>query len=234
MSARPPLYARVLRLRYVRPGGLLCFLFFEGSVALGILLALAELAPWWSALVLPAAVAAMVKVNDTVAGGNARAHPIPAHMRTGTGRHVVAAKPGAAATSRAAGIAGAQVPRARPADPLLAAGGRVRVRGRASAPGALSPAELPGSGSGSGFLGALPPATAAIYRHASGALHAMRWPSETRRAGETGRASETRWMSETRWSAETRWTSEKRWTREYGPADERRHGPNQGRFDQPD
>ncbi|MCW3840112.1 hypothetical protein ONA70_08385 [Micromonospora yasonensis] len=62
-----PLYARVLGLRFVNPGGVLCFLFFEGSVALAVLLALAELVSWWAVLVLPAVVAAMVKLNDVVA-----------------------------------------------------------------------------------------------------------------------------------------------------------------------
>ncbi|MFR9777294.1 hypothetical protein ACL02O_14705 [Micromonospora sp. MS34] len=62
-----PLYARVLGLRFVNPGGVLCFLFFEGSVALAVLLALAELVNWWAVLVLPAVVAAMVKLNDVVA-----------------------------------------------------------------------------------------------------------------------------------------------------------------------
>jgi hypothetical protein len=62
-----PLYARVLGLRFVNPGGVLCFLFFEGSVALAALLALAELVSWWAVLVLPAVVAAMVKLNDVVA-----------------------------------------------------------------------------------------------------------------------------------------------------------------------
>ncbi|MFI7427570.1 hypothetical protein ACIBPB_11345 [Micromonospora sp. NPDC049836] len=62
-----PLYARVLGLRFVNPGGVLCFLFFEGSVALAALLALAELVTWWAVLVLPAVVAAMVKLNDLVA-----------------------------------------------------------------------------------------------------------------------------------------------------------------------
>ncbi|TWJ20024.1 hypothetical protein [Micromonospora endolithica] len=62
-----PLYARVLRLRVVNPGGVLCFVFFEGAVALAALLALAELVTWWSLLILPATVAAMVKVNDMVA-----------------------------------------------------------------------------------------------------------------------------------------------------------------------
>ncbi|SBT46017.1 hypothetical protein [Micromonospora auratinigra] len=62
-----PLYARVLGLRFVNPGGVLCFLFFEGAVALAALLALAELVSWWAVLVLPAVVAAMVKLNDVVA-----------------------------------------------------------------------------------------------------------------------------------------------------------------------
>ncbi|MFC4019879.1 hypothetical protein ACFOW4_18310 [Micromonospora sp. GCM10011542] len=62
-----PLYARVLGLRFVNPGGVLCFLFFEGTIALAVLLALAELVTWWAVLVLPAVVAAMVKLNDMVA-----------------------------------------------------------------------------------------------------------------------------------------------------------------------
>ncbi|MET8234359.1 hypothetical protein ABZS77_27175 [Micromonospora sp. NPDC005298] len=62
-----PLYARLLGLRFVNPGGVLCFLFFEGTIALAVLLALAELVTWWSVLVLPAVVAAMVKLNDMVA-----------------------------------------------------------------------------------------------------------------------------------------------------------------------
>ncbi|SCL38616.1 hypothetical protein GA0070624_6276 [Micromonospora rhizosphaerae] len=62
-----PLYARVLALRFVNPGGVLCFLFFEGAIALAVLLALAELVSWWAVLVLPAAMAVMVKLNDMVA-----------------------------------------------------------------------------------------------------------------------------------------------------------------------
>ena len=45
-----PLYARLLGLRFVNPGGVLCFLFFEGAVALAVLLALAELVNWWAVL----------------------------------------------------------------------------------------------------------------------------------------------------------------------------------------
>ena len=134
MSGKPPLYARVLRLRHIRPGGLLCFAFFEGAVAVGVLLALAELAPWWAALVLPLVVAGMVKMNDVVAGLNARVRLVPAHARTGTPRRVV--------------------PRARPADTPPPTN---RVRGRASAPGALPPGELPGIAPGA--------PTGHIYRH---------------------------------------------------------------------
>ena len=174
MTGKPPLYARVLRLRHVHPGGLLCFLFFEGAVALGILLALADFAPWWSALVLPVAVAAMVKINDFVAGWNARARLVPAHARAGNGWRPMS-------TGRVA------VPRARPAQTPPPAsrlpGGRsvegelqgsrvpldkARVSGRVSAPGALGPAELPGFGSGAGSLGVRPSSTGAVYRHASG------------------------------------------------------------------
>jgi hypothetical protein len=72
-----PLYARVLRLRVIRPGSLLCFLYFEGMIALGALLALAELTSWWAVAALPAAVAAMVKLNDMLAGLSA-APAVPA------------------------------------------------------------------------------------------------------------------------------------------------------------
>ncbi|MBO4207330.1 hypothetical protein [Micromonospora echinofusca] len=67
-----PLYARLLGLRFVYPGGILCFVFFEGSVALAALLALAELVTWWAVLILPAFVAALVKMNDLVVGAVVR------------------------------------------------------------------------------------------------------------------------------------------------------------------
>src|SRR5206468_5281774 len=62
-----PLYARLLRLKHITPGGLLCFVFLEGAVALGVLLALAELVTWWGVLLLPLTVALMVKLNDVFA-----------------------------------------------------------------------------------------------------------------------------------------------------------------------
>jgi len=67
-----PMYARLLRLRHVSPSGFLCFVFLEGAVALGILLALAELVSWWGVLMLPITVAVMVKLNDVVAGALTR------------------------------------------------------------------------------------------------------------------------------------------------------------------
>jgi hypothetical protein len=69
---RRPLYARLLRLHRLRPGPVLCFIFLEGAIALGVLLALANLASWWTVLALPAAVALMVKLNDVVAAATSR------------------------------------------------------------------------------------------------------------------------------------------------------------------
>jgi hypothetical protein len=75
VSRDQPLYARTLRLRHLAPSGFLCFMFLEGAVALGVLLALAELVSWWGVLVLPATVAGMVKLNDVFAGMLARPAP---------------------------------------------------------------------------------------------------------------------------------------------------------------
>ncbi|HEX6501437.1 MAG TPA: hypothetical protein VF054_20755 [Micromonosporaceae bacterium] len=65
---RRPGYARLLRLRHIQPGGLACFLLFEGTLTVAALLALAELTDPWSLLLLPTAVAVMVKYHDVVAG----------------------------------------------------------------------------------------------------------------------------------------------------------------------
>jgi hypothetical protein len=62
------LYARALGLRHLNLSGVQCLLFGEGSLALGILLALAELTSWWAVVVLPVTVAGLVKINDVVAG----------------------------------------------------------------------------------------------------------------------------------------------------------------------
>jgi hypothetical protein len=63
---RDPLYHRLLRLRRHRPGPVVTFLCFEGSILASALLALADLLPWLSVLVVPAAVAAVVKLHDLV------------------------------------------------------------------------------------------------------------------------------------------------------------------------
>lgn len=82
-----PLYARVLRLRHLDPGGVQCFLLFEAVLAFGALLALAELVPWWGALALPAVVAVMVKLNDLIAGSVSRSYGHgPAGWRAPAGR----------------------------------------------------------------------------------------------------------------------------------------------------
>jgi hypothetical protein len=80
-DVQPPLYARILRLRHLTPSGFLCFIFLEGTVALGVLLALAELVSWWGVLVLPATVAVMVKLNDVVAGALTQPAPPPPRPR---------------------------------------------------------------------------------------------------------------------------------------------------------
>jgi hypothetical protein len=85
-AANQPLYARALRLRHLAPSGLLCFVFLEGAVVLGILLALAELVSWWGVIVLPFTVALMVKFNDLVAGA---ATPRPADGETASARATV-------------------------------------------------------------------------------------------------------------------------------------------------
>jgi hypothetical protein len=87
-SARPsasararPLYARLLRLRHINPGAGLCFVLFEGMIALSLLLAFAEQVSWWGVPVLPLAVAGMVKLNDVIAGALRR----PPQGRSGSG-----------------------------------------------------------------------------------------------------------------------------------------------------
>jgi hypothetical protein len=81
-TVRRPLYARALRLRHIHPSGLWCFVFFEGVLAVGVLLALAEFVSWWAVPVLPVVVAVMVKINDLVAGGLRRVAPTPHAVRS--------------------------------------------------------------------------------------------------------------------------------------------------------
>ena len=92
-EAHPPLYARLLRLRHVAPSGFLCFIFLEGTVALGALLALAELVSWWGVLVLPATVALMVKLNDVIAGALSRSASVVVMPATPTAARAEVLRP---------------------------------------------------------------------------------------------------------------------------------------------
>jgi hypothetical protein len=85
LSYRDSWYVRMLRLRHLRPGGLMTFLLFEGTMAVAALLALAELASWWAVAVLPIAVAAMVKVNDMATGAYRGVERTPVERHDGFG-----------------------------------------------------------------------------------------------------------------------------------------------------
>ena len=65
---RRPLYPRLLRLRRLRLRGWQRVLLSDGSLLLSLLLVLADLATAWTLLVLPLAVAAVVKLHDVAAG----------------------------------------------------------------------------------------------------------------------------------------------------------------------
>lgn len=66
--ARPPLYPRLLRLRHVAPNGWQRAVLGEGSFAVAAVLVLADRATAWTLVVLPAAVAGVVKGHDLLAG----------------------------------------------------------------------------------------------------------------------------------------------------------------------
>jgi hypothetical protein len=77
-DGRPaPLYWRVLRLRHIRPNGWLRAMFFEGSVAVAVVLVLAEAASVWTIVVLPIVVALIVKANDVLVGNLRRSFERP-------------------------------------------------------------------------------------------------------------------------------------------------------------
>lgn len=67
-TKKRPLYIRLLRLRHIAPNALQRALLGEGVIALAVLLVLADLASAWTLLVLPLAVAGVVKANDALAG----------------------------------------------------------------------------------------------------------------------------------------------------------------------
>lgn len=63
-----PLYPRLLHLRNVHPNAWQRAALGEGMAAVGALLAMADLASAWSVVVLPVAVAGVVKAHDLLAG----------------------------------------------------------------------------------------------------------------------------------------------------------------------
>jgi hypothetical protein len=68
LGHKQPLYPRLLQLRHVHPRAWQRAVLGEGMAVLGALLALADLASAWAVLVLPVAVAVVVKAHDVLAG----------------------------------------------------------------------------------------------------------------------------------------------------------------------
>ena len=68
MSARRPLYVRLLHLQHVHPNAVQRALLGEGTLFVAVLITLADLASAWLLLVLPLTVAAVVKAHDLLAG----------------------------------------------------------------------------------------------------------------------------------------------------------------------
>jgi hypothetical protein len=166
-----PLYFRLLGVRHLQVSPVVAFVLFEGSVAAGVLLALADIVNVWGIVAVPVAVAIMVKVHDRVA--RALVQPLavvqmsatrPLRDRPNIGRSAV---PGPARlTSEIARDDAVASPDAQPdlsdcdpGDGTAVGIARVTSRGRAAVPGAatrptpgprnpLPSEDLAGSGSG--------------------------------------------------------------------------------------
>lgn len=67
-TGRRSIYARLLRLHHLQPNGWQRAVLAEGSLTVAVLLVLADVATAWSLLVLPATVAAVVKLDDLLVG----------------------------------------------------------------------------------------------------------------------------------------------------------------------
>ncbi|MCW2615119.1 MAG: hypothetical protein JWN08_2113 [Frankiales bacterium] len=72
-----PLYPRLLRLQHVHPNAWQRAALGEGALGAAVLLVLADLATAWTLVVLPVAVAVVVKAHDGLAGILERAAPPP-------------------------------------------------------------------------------------------------------------------------------------------------------------
>ena len=65
---KKPLYPRLLRLRHIQPNAWQRAALGEGAIGVGVLLAMADLATAWGIVVIPVAVAAIVKAHDALQG----------------------------------------------------------------------------------------------------------------------------------------------------------------------
>jgi hypothetical protein len=78
---KEPLYPQLLQLKHVHPNAWQRALLGEGMAVLGGLLALADVASAWSIVVLPVAMAVVVKAHDVLAGVLAHDEPADAQTR---------------------------------------------------------------------------------------------------------------------------------------------------------
>ncbi len=67
-SSKKPLYPRLLRLGHIEPNAWQRAVLGEGAIGAGVLLAMADLASAWTIVVLPVAVAGVVKAHDALQG----------------------------------------------------------------------------------------------------------------------------------------------------------------------
>ncbi|GAB3813638.1 hypothetical protein [Micromonospora zhanjiangensis] len=182
-----PLYSRVLGLRHVDPGGLLCFVFFEGSVILALLLTLAELVSWWAVLVLPASVALMVKLNDEVAAAVARAAARVPQREREAFRREMAPFVGRAAVPRRPG------PAPRPA--MIDSAGR--ATGDLSVVGASGPVARPGPTGALRALTAVPATAGPVHEETTAERPALpavvAKPTNTHQVESPGPQPTARW-----------------------------------------
>jgi hypothetical protein len=86
-APKRPLYVRLLHLRHIAPNAWQRAVLGEGSLALAVVLVLADVATAWTLLVLPLAVAALVKAHDLLAWLLGRPEvPPPGPRHKGSGR----------------------------------------------------------------------------------------------------------------------------------------------------
>ena len=76
-KGKKPLYPRLLHLQHIHPNAWQRAVLGEGALAIAALLVLADLATAWTLLVLPLAVAAVVKAHDLLAGALGRGRAAP-------------------------------------------------------------------------------------------------------------------------------------------------------------